>query len=119
MVCWVVALEVWVPETADRNRMLGPLVNLILSKWRGEKNTLEKFRNISSQVTGRFYLFQQSFSLFAFVQPEDPSLQSEVAPKDVVTSNFLECRLLWSELSGGVQPWSQRKRHYLGHNEVI
>lgn len=62
-----------------------------------------------------FYLFQQCFSLFAFVQPEDPSLWSEVAPKDVVNSDFPECHLLWSELSGRVQPWGQKNAFSKSH----
>lgn len=52
--------------------------------------------NISAQATVHFYLFQQCFSLFAFVEPEHASLRSEVSLKDVMNSNFPECHLLWS-----------------------
>lgn len=48
----------------------------------------------------------QKCSLFAFLQP---SLWSEVAPKDAGNSDFPECHLLWFELSGEVQPWGQRE----------
>lgn len=74
-----------------------------------EKHILLKCMNIYTKVKAYSYLSQQWCSVFAFLQPEDSSLWSEVSPKDVANSNFPECHLLWSELSGGVQPWGQRK----------